>query len=92
MWSNYQWPSSYILKDGNNNDLYVPWSCSGGTCPRKAANIADPAMRSAYITILQNDFDDGNYKGIFINDVFLELEDLVGNGYGDFVAPIDMYN
>src|SRR3954452_10383127 len=34
----------WILNDASGNRLYIPWGCSGGTCPQYAADIGNPAF------------------------------------------------
>ena len=37
------------LRDGGGNKLYIPWGCSGGTCPQYAADVGNPAYRAWFI-------------------------------------------
>ena len=35
----------WILRDAAGNKLYIPFGCSGGTCPQYAGDIGNPAFR-----------------------------------------------
>jgi hypothetical protein len=76
----------WILKDSSGRKLYIPFACSGGTCPQYAADIGNPAWRQDYINRCKALIAKG-YKGIFADDVNLDMN--VGNGSGQQVAPID---
>jgi Hypothetical glycosyl hydrolase family 15 len=76
----------WILKDATGNKLYIPWACSGGTCPQYAADVGDPGFRQYYISQAKAKIALG-YKGIFIDDVDMDIN--VANGSGQRVAPID---
>src|SRR5439155_17702141 len=76
----------WILKDSAGNNLYIPWGCSGGTCPQYAGDIGNPAWRQYFIDNAKALMAKG-YKGLFIDDVDMDMN--VGNGQGQQVAPID---
>ena len=76
----------WILKDATGNKLYIPWGCSGGTCPQYAGDVGDPGFRQYYISVAKSKVALG-YKGIFVDDVDMDMN--VGNGSGQRVAPID---
>ena len=76
----------WILKDAAGKKLYIPWGCSGGSCPQYAADIGSPAWRQDYISRCKALIAKG-YKGIFVDDVDMDIN--VGNGSGQHVAPID---
>jgi hypothetical protein len=76
----------WILKDANGNWLYIPWGCSQGTCPQYAGDFSNPAYRQWWIAQAQSLIALG-YHGLFIDDVNMDFR--VGNGQGNFVAPID---
>ncbi len=84
----------WILKDSLGNKLYIPWGCSGGTCPQYAGDISNPAFRAWQVSQVQTTLK-GNgstpygYLGLWFDDVNLTLT--VGNGNGNFVAPIDTH-
>jgi hypothetical protein len=76
----------WILKDAAGKKLYIPYACSGGSCPQYAADISNSAFRQYWINNLKARMAHG-YKGVFIDDVNMDLQ--VGNGQGERVAPID---
>lgn len=81
----------WVLKDVNGNWLYIPYACSGGICPQYAANITDPnGFRAWWIKQVSGYFNNRSpaYKGIFIDDVNLDLS-RVSDGWGNSVLPID---
>ncbi len=77
----------WILKDASGNKLYIPWGCSGGTCPQFAGDIGNPTFRQDYINRAKSEIAKGS-GGIFVDDVNLQAVQ-VGNGNGTLVAPID---
>ena len=60
---------------------------SNGTCPQYAADIANPAFRSWWIAQAQTNLSNGNYKGLWIDDVNMNFD--VADGAGNLIAPID---
>lgn len=76
----------WILRDSSGNKLYIPWGCSGGTCPQYAADISNPAFRHYWIEHVRADYAKG-YRGVFVDDVNMDMR--VGNGKEELVAPID---
>jgi uncharacterized protein (TIGR03437 family) len=80
----------WVLRDSSGNPLYINYACGGGTCPQYAANISNPAgYRAWWISGAQQYFSQSPpYKGIFIDDVNLDLS-RVSNQYGQPVTPID---
>jgi len=76
----------WVLRDSDGDLLYIPWGCSGGTCPQYAADFGNPAFRSAWIGKASASLEKG-YRGIWIDDVNMTWR--VGNGEGDHVTPID---
>lgn len=77
----------WILRDANGQELYIPFGCSGGTCPQYAADIGNPGFQDYYIENERARLAAG-YRGIFVDDVNLSNIS-VGNGNGDQVTPID---
>ena len=77
----------WILHDQYGNWLYIPYNCGGGTCPRYAGDIANPAFRAWWISQASTAFAGGHYPGMFIDDVNMEFR--VSDGWGNQVAPID---
>ena len=76
----------WVLRDTQGNMLYIPYGCSGGSCPQYAADIGNPAFRQWWIHVLGEKLALG-YRGVFIDDVNLAWR--VGNGEGDSITPID---
>lgn len=76
----------WVLRDGANNMLYIPWGCSGGTCPQFAGDFGNPDFQAWWIAEATALLAQG-YKGIWVDDVNLEWR--VSDGNGDFVNPID---
>ena len=77
----------WILHDQYGNWLYIPFNCGGGTCPRYAGDIANPAFRAWWISQASTGFAGGHYPGMFIDDVNMAFR--VSDGWGSQVAPID---
>ena len=76
----------WILKDSSGKQLYIPWGCSGGTCPQFAADFSNAAFRRWWIDEAKRRLSKG-YRGLWIDDVNMEFR--VGDGNGVFVAPKD---
>lgn len=76
----------WVLRDASNNLLYIPWGCSGGTCPQYAADFGNPDFQAWWIAEAQVGLDQG-YAGIWVDDVNLVWR--VSDGNGNFVNPID---
>ena len=76
----------WILRDARGNRLYIPFACSGGTCPQYAGDFGNPAFRSHWIREAQRHRASG-YLGLFMDDVNMDWR--VGNGNGEFVPPVD---
>jgi len=76
----------WILRGADGEPMYIPWGCSGGTCPQYAGDIGDPSFRHAWIAEAKAELEHG-YAGLWIDDVNLEFR--VSNGNGEQVAPID---
>ncbi len=77
---------SWILKDGSGRNLYIPYDCDGSSCTQYAGDIGNPEFRHYWIEQARSELADG-YKGIFIDDVNMEMQ--VGNAAGQKVAPLD---
>ena len=86
-WDIYRNHPEWVLRDANNNQLYIPWNCSGGTCPQFAGDFGNPAFRANWISEARKLLEDVGYAGLWIDDVNLTWR--VGNGNGDSVRPID---
>lgn len=76
----------WILKDAAGNNLYIPYGCSGGSCPQFAGDISNVEFRRNWIAEASAHIAHG-YRGLFVDDV--NLEQRTGNGQGQQVAPID---
>ncbi len=76
----------WILKDPQGRRLYIPWGCSGGSCPQYAADVGNPAFRRYWIDRAKATLSKG-YKGLWLDDVNLQFR--VSNGSGTEVAPFD---
>lgn len=77
---------TWILRDGSGNPLYIPWGCSGGSCPQYAGDVGNPAFRQNWIAEAKAAAARG-YAGVWIDDVNLVFR--IGDGSGNQVAPID---
>jgi hypothetical protein len=75
----------WILHDSAGNKLYIPFECSGGTCPQYAADISNPAFRHYWIEQAKSHYAHG-YRGLFVDDV--NMEERVGNAAEALVAPV----
>jgi hypothetical protein len=76
----------WILRDADGNALYIPYGCSGGTCPQYAGDFGNPEFRQWWIDRLAATLSAG-YAGVWIDDVNTVWR--VGDGNGDHVAPLD---
>jgi hypothetical protein len=76
----------WVLRDAAGNDLYIPFDCSGGSCPQYAADVGNRAFRSHWIAEAARTLAEG-YSGIHIDDVNMAFR--VSNGAGTFTRPID---
>ena len=77
----------WILHDSAGNRLYIPYGCSGGTCPQYAGDISNPAFRHFWIQRTKGILAHG-YRGLFVDDV--NLEERVGDGSEAFVTPVGL--
>jgi hypothetical protein len=77
---------NWILRNAAGKLMYIPWSCSEGTCPQYAGDVASSAFRHAWIAEAKAEIAKG-YAGIWIDDV--DLVFAVGNGSGAEEPPID---
>ena len=77
----------WILKDANGQNLFIPYGCSGGTCPQYAADIGNPDFQDYFIASQSARMAAG-YVGIFVDDVNLSRI-TVSDETGRLVAPID---
>jgi hypothetical protein len=77
----------WILHDAAGNKLFIPFGCSGGTCPQYAGDISNPAFRHYWIEQARAHLAHG-YRGLFVDDV--NLEERVGNASGTEVPPVGL--
>ena len=75
-----------MLRDAQGHGLFIPAACDGTSCTQYAADIGSPGFRAWWISNAQNQMAKG-YKGIFVDDVNMEMR--VSNGAGQDVRPID---
>lgn len=76
----------WILQDAYGNNLFIPWGCSGGTCPQYALDISNQGYIDWWISQAQAIMAKG-YKGLWIDDVNLAMR--ISDGNGTSVVPID---
>jgi hypothetical protein len=76
----------WIATDALGAKLYIPWGCSGGSCPQYAADISNAAYRAHWISELKSTLAQG-YAGVFVDDVDTWAN--TSNGIGTLLAPID---
>lgn len=76
----------WVLRDGDGNELFIPYGCSGGSCPQYAADVGNPDFRRWWIDELRATLADG-YLGVWVDDVNMAWR--VGDGNGDYVNPVD---
>jgi len=77
----------WILRDSSGNALYIPYGCSGGSCPQYAGDISNAAFRHNWIEEARAHLAHG-YRGLFVDDV--NMEERVGNGSEASVLPIGL--
>jgi hypothetical protein len=77
----------WILKDANGQNLYIPYGCSGDTCPQYAADIGNPDFQDYFIAS-QSERMAAGYVGIFVDDVNLSRI-TVSDETGRSVTPVD---
>jgi Hypothetical glycosyl hydrolase family 15 len=85
-WPVFDEHPEWILRDAAGNMLYIPYACSGGTCPQFAADVGNPEFRAWWIADARAKIELG-YGGLWVDDVNFEWR--IGNGAGDSVRPID---
>lgn len=85
-WQVFDDHPEWVLRDANGNMLYIPFACSGGTCPQYAGDFGNPAFRAWWIAEARDIIDRG-YIGMWVDDVNLTWR--VSDGHGNHVTPID---
>src|SRR5262245_6662236 len=76
----------WILRDQSGNELYIPYGCSGGSCPQYAGDVGNPAFRAQWIADATVTMAAG-YAGLFEDDFNMRMQ--VGDGRGRLVTPWD---
>lgn len=77
----------WVLRDVNGNALYIPFTCSNGSCTRYAMDFGNPAFRNWWINQMRATMGRGNYRGIYLDDVNMTWR--ISNGNGVSRTPID---
>lgn len=85
-WQIFKDNPHWVLRDADGEALYIPFACSGGSCPQHAADFGNQDFRQWWIDGLRKKLDRG-YIGVYIDDVNLDWR--VSNGRGEHVKPID---
>jgi hypothetical protein len=80
--------ADWILRDGAGRPLFIPYECGHGSCPQYAGDISNPQFRRQWIAEASAKVRRG-YRGLFIDDVNLNVDRRVSDGSGGDVAPID---
>ena len=78
--------SDFYLRDAQGRKLYVWFDCGGGSCPQFAGDIGSPAFRAHWIADAKRMYQAG-YKGLFVDDVNMELR--ISDGNGNLQWPVD---
>jgi hypothetical protein len=87
--------SQYILRDGSGNKLYIPYECNVSIheCSQFAADISNPNYITFFINNLAAELSKGNYKGIWLDDVDIQVDSKgfinISDGDGNKVMPFD---
>jgi hypothetical protein len=76
----------WVLRDRQGRPLYIPFDCSGGSCPQYAADIGSAGWRRHWIALARERLGRG-YAGIHVDDTNLYFR--VGDGRGRSVRPVD---
>jgi len=77
----------FVLRDAGGNMLYIPFACSGGTCPQYAGDFGNPAYHQWWID-RERPYLERGYLGLYVDDVNTNHIN-TGNGSGSRVLPID---
>lgn len=78
----------WILRDRANRPLFIPYGCARNTCPQYAGDISNPQFRRHWIAEAGARLRHG-YRGLFIDDVNLNVDRRVSDASGRDVAPLD---
>jgi len=85
-WDIFQTHPEWVLRDEQDQMLYIPWGCRNGRCPQYAADVGNPEFRANWIAQARTRIDRG-YRGIWVDDVNLAWR--VSDGEGDHVQPVN---
>ncbi|MCL4401949.1 MAG: putative glycoside hydrolase family 15 protein [Acidobacteria bacterium] len=79
----------WIMRDPEGHPLYIPWGCEPvrNICPQYAADVSNPDFRAWWIDSARQQMAQGNYRGLWIDDVNMEWR--VSDGQGRTVVPLD---
>jgi hypothetical protein len=76
----------WILRDQSGSKLYIPYACSGRSCPQYAGDVGNPAFRANWIAEATATMGAG-YAGLFEDDFNMRMQ--VGDAKGRLVTPWD---
>lgn len=81
-----------FLQDSEGNELYMGWGCNPGSeCPRRACNLAQLNVRKHLLDLVENQIQNGNYRGIYFEDISYNLDSIIVDGNGDPKVPVDTW-
>jgi hypothetical protein len=75
-----------LLRDAEGHPLYIPYSCSDGTCAAWAADPGNARWRTVWIRRARRHLRKG-YAGVFIDNVNMLMR--VGDSRGAPAVPVD---
>ncbi len=81
-------PNWFLRTARRGTKAYIPFDCSGGTCPQLAGDITNPSFRKAWIREARTQVRRG-YRSVFIDEVNMIRR--VGTGTGRELAPYSPY-
>jgi hypothetical protein len=76
----------WLLRDAQNNPLYIPYDCANGSCPLYAGDVTNPQYRAYWISRARELVAKG-YRGLWVDDVNLEFR--VSDGSGRHITPVE---
>ena len=79
-------PADHYLRDAQGRKLYIWYACNGGTCTQYAGDIGSTSYRNAWLADIKASYAKG-YKGVFVDDVNMELR--ISDGNGNLQWPVD---
>lgn len=75
----------WILRDARGERLFLQWGCANSKCPQYAGDVSNAAFRAHWIAEARTQLARG-YKGLWIDDVNLDLR--VSRGSGATERPV----